>query len=103
MKKLLQILLLLSIFSLGSSSCITTRDSLRINQVEIGMSKNDIQHLLGVPLFKNANETGEEWGYRKIIGQLAEAEEILFLITFDSDGKVTAYDTIKDYPPYYRY
>jgi outer membrane protein assembly factor BamE (lipoprotein component of BamABCDE complex) len=103
MKKLLQILLLLSIFTLGSSSCVTSRDSVRINQVEIGMNKNDIQQLLGTPLFKNANETGEEWGYRKFVGQLATAEEILFIITFDTDGKVIAYDSIKNYPFHTRY
>ena len=37
------------------TSCISTRDTVRLNKVEIGMNKSDIQHLLGTPLFKNAN------------------------------------------------
>ena len=48
-----------------ATSCISTRDTVRLNKVELGMDKNDIQHLLGTPLFKNANEQGEKWGYRR--------------------------------------
>ena len=49
-------------FCLSLSSCVSTRETVRVNKVEPGMSKEEIQNLLGTPLFKNANEAGEEWG-----------------------------------------
>ena len=36
--------------SVSLSSCISTRDTVKINKVEMGMTKNDIQNLLGTPL-----------------------------------------------------
>jgi len=103
MKKLLQILLLLLVTTLGSSSCISTRDAARINQVEIGMTKDDIQRLLGNPLFKNADMTGEEWGYRKLMGEVIDAHEMIFIVSFDTDGKVIAYDSVKEHPHFHHY
>ena len=73
--------------NLAFDSCIATRDTTKINKVEMGMSKSDIQHLLGTPLFKNADETGEQWGYRKVVGEIIDAEEMLFVVTFDNDGR----------------
>lgn len=35
--------------SVSLSSCISTRDTVKINKVEMGMTKNDIQNLLGTP------------------------------------------------------
>lgn len=88
---------------LSLSSCISTRDTVKINKVEMGMTKSDIQNLLGTPLFKNANETGEEWGYRKMVGEIAGPESMIFVVTFNNDGKVIAYNSVKDYPYYHSY
>ena len=88
--------------ALGFNSCIATRDTTKINKVEMGMSKSDIQHLLGIPLFKNADETGEQWGYRKVVGEIIYAEEMLFVVTFDNDGKVVSYNSVKEFPPHRR-
>ena len=96
-------MIVLMILSLSLSSCISTRDTVRINKVEMGMNKEEIKDLLGKPLFKNANETGEEWGYRKMVGEIAGPEAMLFLVTFDTNGKVIAYNSVKDlscYKPY---
>ena len=85
------------------SSCIATRDTTKINKVELGMTKSDIQHLLGTPLFKNADEGGEQWGYRKLVGEVIDHEEMLFIVTFDPEGKVVAYDSVKEFPPHRHY
>ncbi|MBR5118480.1 MAG: outer membrane protein assembly factor BamE [Muribaculaceae bacterium] len=85
------------------SSCISTRDTVKINKVEMGMTKSDIQNLLGTPLFKNANENSEEWGYRKMVGEIAGPESMIFVVTFNNDGKVIAYNSVKDHPYYYPY
>lgn len=89
--------------SVGLSSCISTRDTVKINKVEMGMTKSDIQNLLGTPLFKNANEASEEWGYRKMVGEIAGPESMIFVVTFDNDGKVVAYNSVKDHPYYHHY
>ena len=101
MKKLLLALVLIGVMSLGMSSCIATRDSAKINKVEIGMTKSEISNLLGTPLFKNANEEAEEWGYRKMVGEIADPEQMLFIVTFDNDGKVIAYQSVKEHPSYH--
>ena len=87
----------------GLSSCVATRDTVKINKVEMGMTKSDIQNLLGTPLFKNANETGEEWGYRKMVGEIAGPESMIFVVTFNNGGKVIAYNSVKDHPYYHSY
>lgn len=91
------------VMALSLSSCIATRDTVKINKVEMGMTKSDIQNLLGTPLFKNDNETGEEWGYRKMVGEIAGPEQMLFIVTFNNDGKVIAYNSVKDYSYYHSY
>ena len=96
--------ILLSIaLSVSLNSCVATRDTVKINKVEMGMTKSDIQNLLGTPLFKNANEAGEEWGYRKMVGEIAGPESMIFVVTFDNDGKVVAYNSVKDHPYYHPY
>ena len=80
---------------MATTSCVSTRDTVRINQVELGMDKSDIQKLLGTPLFKNANEHGEKWGYRKYVGELADAEEMYFIVKFDANDRVIAYQSVK--------
>ena len=98
MKEIVIAVMLVLVINLGLDSCIATRDTTKINKVEMGMNKSDIQHLLGKPLFKNADETGEQWGYRKVVGEVIDAEEMLFLVTFDNDGKVVAYNSVKEFP-----
>lgn len=96
--------ILLSIaLSVSLNSCISTRDTVKINKVEMGMTKSDIQKLLGTPLFKNANESGEEWGYRKLVGEIAGPEQMIFVVTFDNDGKVVAYNSVKEHLYYHPY
>ena len=98
LKEVIIAVALVLVLNLGLDSCIATRDTTRINKVELGMNKSDIQHLLGKPLFKNADETGEQWGYRKVVGEILDSEEMLFLVTFDNDGKVVAYNSVKEFP-----
>ena len=102
MKEIIMTVALVLVLALGFNSCIATRDTTKINKVEMGMSKSDIQHLLGIPLFKNADETGEQWGYRKVVGEIIYAEEMLFVVTFDNDGKVVSYNSVKEFPPHRR-
>ena len=99
-KKVIIAVMLTLVMSLSFNSCIATRDSTKINKVEMGMTKSDIQHLLGKPLFKNADETGEQWGYRKVVGEIIDSEEMLFIVTFDNDGNVVAYNTVKEFLPH---
>ena len=100
LKEVIIAVALVLVLNLAFGSCIATRDTTKINKVEMGMSKSDIQHLLGKPLFKNADETGEQWGYRKVVGEIIDSEEMLFLVTFDNDGQVVAYNTVKEFPPH---
>ena len=100
MKEIVIAVVLVLVINLGFDTCIATRDTTKINKVEMGMTKSDIQHLLGNPLFKNADETGEQWGYRKVVGEVIDAEEMLFIVTFDNDGNVVAYNTVKELPPH---
>lgn len=100
MKEIVIAVMLVLVINLGLDSCIATRDTTKINKVEMGMNKSDIRHLLGKPLFKNADETGEQWGYRKVVGEVIDAEDMLFVVTFDNEGKVIAYNTVKEFPPH---
>lgn len=95
MKK--QLLLSFIIVITMMSSCITTRSTAKFNKVEVGMTKNDISQLLGTPIFKNGDIMGEQWGYRKMIGEIAGPEEVIFLVTFDNQGKVVGYETLKEH------
>ena len=88
-------LTLLLMTGMGTTSCISTRDTVRLNKVELGMNKCDIQHLLGTPLFKNANEQGEKWGYRKYVGEITDSEEMYFIVKFDTNDRVIAYQSVK--------
>ena len=92
--KLLSLSLLL-MMGMVSTGCMSTRDTVRLNQVELGMDKSDIEHLLGAPLFKNANQQGEKWGYRKYVGGITDSEEMYFIVRFDSKDRVIAYQSVK--------
>lgn len=94
MKKIIFIFALA--MSLTMTSCISTSSTTKINKVEVGMTKSDIRKLLGTSEFKNGDEGGEQWGYHKMIGEIAGPERILFLVTFDQEGKVIAYDSLKE-------
>lgn len=100
MKEMVIAVMLVLVMSMAFDSCIATRDTTKINKVELGMNKSDIQHLLGKPLFKNADEAGEQWGYRKVVGEIIDSEEMLFVVTFDNDGNVIAYNSVKEFPPH---
>ena len=89
------IMLIMSVTML--TSCLTTRSSSQINRVAVGMTKPEITALLGTPIFKNGDTSGEQWGYQKMIGDIAGPEPVLFLVTFDAEGKVIAYDTVKEH------
>jgi outer membrane protein assembly factor BamE (lipoprotein component of BamABCDE complex) len=80
---------------------MSTRDTVKINKVEIGMTKDEVRNLLGKPLFKNVDETGEEWGYRKFVGEIAGPEEMIFTVVFSPEGKVMAYNSTKACPRHY--
>lgn len=95
MKKL--IIALMLVMSIATSSCIATRSTQQVNKVELGMTKSDIKKLLGTPEYKSANEIGEQWGYRKMLGEIAGPQERLFVVVFDHNGKVVEYNTIDDH------
>lgn len=99
MKKLSYIPFIIAVLMM--SSCVVTRSTTKINKVEVGMTKSEISKLLGTPIFKNGDTTEEQWGYRKMIGEVAGPEEVIFLVTFDNLGKVISYETIKDHPHYH--
>ena len=65
------------------------------------MTKDEVRNLLGKPLFKNADENGEEWGYRKFVGEIAGPEEVIFTVVFSPEGKVMAYNSAKAHPQHY--
>lgn len=92
--KMITVTLLITM-GMVTTSCIATRDTVRLNQVELGMDKSDIQHLLGTPLFKNANQQGEKWGYRKYVGEITDSEEMYFIVRFDTNDRVIAYQSVK--------
>lgn len=102
-RELIIAVMLVLVMNFTLDSCIATRDTTKINKVELGMTKGEIQHLLGTPLFKNADETGEQWGYRKLVGKIIDHEEMLFIVTFDQDGKVISYNSVKEHPGYLRH
>lgn len=83
---------------LSMTSCITTRSTTKINQIELGMTKEDIRSLLGTPVYRNAWQEGEQWGYHKQVGEIAGPEQVLLVISFDADGKVTEFETQRDFP-----
>lgn len=96
-------LLLMISMSLTLTSCFTTRGSKQMNQVELGMTKSDIQNLLGKPFFRNANEGVEEWGYHKMVNGPEGLEEVIFVVSFDQKGHVVAYDTMRELPYFHRF
>ena len=96
MKKMLLMGGLVAMMAL-TTSCGTTRATQRLAQVEVGMTKAQVLKLLGDPLFRQGDLDGQQWGYRKVIGQkVVDMEEVLFLVDFDSEGNVVGYRTVKE-------
>lgn len=93
MKKVFVLLALMG--CLLTTSCITTRSTAQINKVEVGMDKAEIHELLGNPELRNGDTEAEQWVYQKMVGEIAGPEPVFFLVTFNKEGKVVAYDTIK--------
>ena len=46
LKEVIIAVALVLVLNLGLNSCFATRDTTKINKVELGMNKSDIQHLL---------------------------------------------------------
>lgn len=97
MKKIFIITLVMT--ALMTTSCIATRSTTQINKVQVGMSKEEITQLLGKPYFKNGDNAVEQWVYRKMIGEVAEPEEAIFLVNFDKEGRVVGYETVMGRSP----
>lgn len=94
---------LLLIMSLTLTSCITTRSTVKINKIELGMTKEDITSLLGKPKYRNAWAQGEQWGYNKTVGTIDESEKVLLVICFDANGRVAEFETQKEFPRIHRH
>ncbi|WP_407403131.1 outer membrane protein assembly factor BamE [Sodaliphilus sp.] len=92
MKKI--IIALAVMMSITATSCIATRSTTQVAKVEVGMDKNDVRKLLGQPETKNGDLISEQWVYRKMLGEIAEPVETYFLVNFNADGKVIAYQSI---------
>lgn len=90
------------LFSLGLSlaSCGVTRDTHKMAQVKRGMTQQEITDLMGLPMVKNGDENGEEWGYPMSVGGTLGPESVIFFVHFDEGGKVNGYETEK-FTPYY--
>ena len=98
MKKVLFIGFVFLFLSQALISCITTSSTSKINKIEIGMAKDDIRKLLGNPVYRNAWEEGEQWGYHKQVGEIAGPEQVLLVVSFDGYGKVAQFETVKEFP-----
>ena len=98
MKKVLFIGFVFLFLSQALISCVSTSSTSKINKVELGMTKDDIQKLLGKPIYRNAWQDGEQWGYHKQVGEIAGPEQVLFVVSFDNYGKVALFETVQEFP-----
>lgn len=101
MKKIFALLALMG--CLLTTSCIATRSTAQINKVEVGMDKAEIRKLLGTPEFKNGDAEAEQWAYQKMVGEIAGPEPVYFLVTFNKEGKVIAYETVRQHHGHLHY
>ena len=98
MKRTLFVAFVALFMSQALISCVSTRSTSKINKIEIGMSKEDIRKLLGNPVYRNAWQDGEQWGYHKQVGEIAGPEQVLLVVSFDGNGKVAQFETVKEFP-----
>ena len=101
MKRTLFVAFVALFMSQALISCVSTRSTSKINKIEIGMSKEDIRKLLGNPVYRNAWQDGEQWGYHKQVGEIAGPEQVLLVVSFDGNGKVAQFETVKEFPRMY--
>ena len=99
MKRVLLVAFVALFMSQALISCVSTRSTSKINKIEIGMSKEDIRKLLGNPVYRNAWQDGEQWGYHKQVGEIAGPEQVLLVVSFDGNGRVAQLETMRDSPP----
>ena len=99
MKRTLFVVFVALFMSQALISCVSTRSTSKINKIEIGMSKEDIRKLLGNPVYRNAWQDGEQWGYHKQVGEIAGPEQVLLVVSFDGNGRVAQLETMRDSPP----
>ena len=98
MKRVLLVAFVALFMSQALISCVSTRSTSKINKIEIGMSKEDIRKLLGNPVYRHAWQDGEQWGYHKQVGEIAGPEQVLLVVSFDGNGKVAQFETVKEFP-----
>ena len=99
MKRTLFVAFVALFMSQALISCVSTRSTSKINKIEIGMSKEDIRKLLRNPVYRNAWQDGEQWGYHKQVGEIAGPEQVLLVVSFDGNGRVAQLETMRDSPP----
>ena len=99
MKRVLLVAFVALFMSQALISCVSTRSTSKINKIEIGMSKEDIRKLFGNPVYRRAWQDGEQWGYHKHVGEIAGPEQVWLVVSFDGNGRVAPFETIRDFPP----
>ena len=98
MKRTLFVAFVALFMSQALISCVSTRSTSKISRIELGMSKEDIRKLLGNPVYRHAWQDGEQWGYHKQVGEIAGPEQVLPVVSFDGNGKVAQFETVKEFP-----
>lgn len=99
--KYMCVALMVVAMALVYSGCVSTRSTRKIDKIEMGMTKDDIRRLLGSPLYRNAWQGGgEQWGYRKQVGEIVSPEQVLLIVSFDAGGRVIGVETVRDSCPW---
>ena len=99
MKRVLLVAFVALFMSQELISCVSTRSTSKISRIELGMTREDIRKLLGNPVYRNAWQDGEQWGYHKQVGEIAGPEQVLLVVSFDGNGRVAQLETMRDSPP----
>ena len=99
MKRVLLVAFVALFMSQALISCVSTRSTSKISRIEFGMTREDIRKLLGNPVYRNAWQDGEQWGYHKQVGEIAGPEQVLLVVSFDGNGRVAQLETMRDSPP----
>ena len=98
MKRVLLVAFVALFMSQALISCVSTRSTSKISRIELGMTREDIRKLLGNPVYRHAWQDGEQWGYHKQVGEIAGPEQVLLVVSFDGNGKVAQFETVKEFP-----